>query len=282
MAEEALLETPDIEEDVEDGSMSADIDVPTMDEEEEEPEKESEVKEEPEKEPDDEMKSRFDKLEENYKLASKHIDDLNRSMSGLRKENKKLRETTKQEDKDASFTDAQLIQIMEENKDDPGVMLHAMKELVKQSNADLKDVTEKNIEISRKKSEVDGFMAPWKEYVEKNSEGVDKVVDYLGIQDHFAKEHLAVGSMILNNWQKLVEQFKEEGRKEALSGISEETRKGQIKNNKPDTNTDDIPGTDGGAPSNWRETAKLLGMNKKQQEKYYSWMKNKTSTKKGE
>jgi hypothetical protein len=282
MAEEAILDTPDVEE-PEDNSLTADVDVPTFDDDSEEPddkkEPEPDKKEADKDDSGNDLKSRFDKLEENYNRASSHIEDLNKAISGLRKENKELKKSTKKIDDEGDFTDAQLIQIIDENKEDPGVLVHAVKQLIKQNNADLKELTDKKVDIARKRTEVDGVMKGWQQYIDKNQDSVDKAIEYHGLDDHPFKEHLALGAIMVTAWPKMVESIKEEAKKEALSGVSEQTRKKNIKNNKPDTSGDRADAGDGETPSNWAETAERLGMSKKQRERYYNWMKEKSKKK---
>jgi archaellum component FlaC len=287
MAEETILDTPDVEEPNEGNSLTADVDVPTFDDDPEEPGDKEKTKDKPKDSdkdsdkdtPDDELKSRFEKLEKNYNRASSHIEDLNKAISGLRKENKDLKKSVNKPDKDGDFTDAQLVQIIDENKDDPGVLVHAVKQLIKQNNADLKELTDKKVDIARKRTEIDGVMKGWQAYIDKNQDSVDKAIDYHGLDDHPFKEHLALGAIMVTAWPKMVESIKEEAKKEALSGVSEEARKKNIKNNKPDTSGDRTNTGDGETPSSWAEAAERLGLNKKQRERYFNLMK-KSSKKK--
>lgn len=230
---------------------------------------------------DDDFKTRFDKLEENYARASRHIEDLNKGISKLRKENHELRRSGAAGDgEDSVFTDAQLLAIMEENKDDPGVMLQAMKQLIKQANVDTQKITDKKVELASKRGEVDSIMGNWKPYIEKNQDTIDKVVEYHDLSDHPFKEHLALGAMLVAGWPKMVESIKEEAKKEALGGKVDYARRKSIKDNKPDIGGNDATPGDGDIQASWIESADRLGLPKSKRKAYFDLMM-KSSKKKG-
>lgn len=232
--------------------------------------------------PGTDLKSRLEALEKSQEHATQHIKDLNKALSEARQENKSLKKSFKDKSGDDVFSDSQLMQIMEENKDDPGVMFQAMKQLIKQSSADLKDLTDKKVEISRKQTEVDGVMSGWKDYISNNQGDVNKAIEYHDLQDHFAKDHLALGSIIVAKWPEIVKGIQEKAKQEALSGISENARKKTIKDNQPATGGSETSSGDNTTPRQWVETAKRLGFDQKQSERYYAMMAKSSSKKKGD
>lgn len=229
---------------------------------------------------DDEFKKRFTDLEDNYKRASGHIEDLNKAISFLRKENKELKKGPI-EDKDAVFTDAQLLAIMEENKDDQGVMLQAMKQLIKQGNADVQKVTDKKVELASKKSDIDSVMGIFQGYVEQERDNIDKAIAFHDLSDlpEWQRDHLALGSVIVSAWPDILKKLKDDAQKEVLEGRTETARKQSIKNNQPDTGGLTAKPGEGDIPASWAEAADRLGLVGKQRPKYFELMK-KSSKKK--
>ncbi len=283
MAEEATVEIPEIEE-PEDNAVISDIDVPKLDDEEETDSNKDDDEAQKAAAADrdaqnDEFKSRFDKLEKELNESKNEIEKLNKGNAKLAYENRQLLKSQKDDDPESRLTPAQLAQIINENKDDTTILVHAINELIDQKAIDAQKLTDKKVETSKKQTQIDSLMEGWKDHIEQNRESLDKIIEYHDLGDHFAKDYLAAGAMLVANWKDVVEKIKDEAKKEALSGISEKNRKSNIKNNKPDTGGDETAISDDNTPTNWAETADRLGMNKKQRERYFALMK-KSSKKK--
>lgn len=276
MAEAATIETPDLDDIPQDepdvNTFTADEDlVPPVHEDVKDPEKD----EDPPKNEADDFESRFIELEENYKRASSHIEDLNKALSQVRKENKELKKTRPNDDGEPEFTDAQLLAIMKENGGDEGVLLQVMKQLSKQNNLDIQKITDKKVELAGKKSQVEKLNETWQPYIEKNQDAIDKVVEYHGLGElpEWQQRHLAVGALLVKDWPQILKSIKEQAQQEALSGKVDASRKSNIKNNKPDTTGQDTEAGGGDIKSSWVESAERLGLTGKKRDAYYELMK---------
>ncbi len=167
----------------------------------------------------------------NAKAKDDHINDLNRGISSIRRELKAAK--TENADKDVEFSDAQLLSMLEEHKDDPAVQLQIMKQIGSQAAKGSKTDAVNEVEVAGNKREMDAILL--KTYPDMNKEGsemradVDSVKAKLGITDHPYGNFFATGAMILQNFDGIIAAAKEAGKTEALKAKGEENRKKGIK-----------------------------------------------------
>ncbi len=167
----------------------------------------------------------------NAKAKDDHINDLNRGISSIRRELKAAKAATA--DKDVEFSDAQLLSMLEEHKDDPAVQLQIMKQIGQQAAKGTKTDAVNEVEITGNKRQMDAILS--KIYPNLNKEGsemrtdVDSVKVRLGIADHPYGDFFATGAMLLQNFEGVIAAAKEQGKTEALKIKGEEGRKKGIK-----------------------------------------------------
>ncbi len=167
----------------------------------------------------------------NAKAKDDHINDLNRGISSIRRELKAAKTATA--DKDVEFSDAQLLSMLEEHKDDPAVQLQIMKQIGQQAAKGTKTDAVNEVEITGNKRQMAAILS--KTYPDLNKEGsemrtdVDSVKAKLGITDHPYGDYFATGALILQNFEGIITAAKEQGKTEALKIKGEEGRKKGIK-----------------------------------------------------
>ena len=118
-------------------------------------EEKKEVKKDDKEEPD--YKAQVDQLR-------KDKNDLKKALHEARQEKKKPKE------EETPLTDAELMQILQEHKDDPGIMLNTMKYMVKQQVNGVKKDAVNEVEINEKKKQYDAILYErYPEYSDEDS-----------------------------------------------------------------------------------------------------------------
>lgn len=275
-ADDALLNLirSEVDIDLGDDKQGADAEVPGDEGNEDKGDKKADGKkdgEAPETETDKKLK------EYERKLARLEEDkgNLKKALHEARQERKSKKK--EEDDGETVLTDQQVLAILEEHKDDPKVMLNAIKYLAKQEAKGIKKDTLNESEIRAKKADIDKFLA--QRYPQLNEEGsdvrvgVDKAKEALNLADHPFADYLAVGAGVLNQLPDICKHWFEEGKKAALDGKADEARKQQIKDGnltpgKGNKDFDKGKGDTGLTPQQL-ETAKRLGFTTKAQLKLY-------------
>jgi len=201
----------------------------TKTEGEEEKEVKEEKKEEKLPEPTEkekelvELKSRLDRLEGDKK-------DLKKALHEARQEKKKAKEEPQ-----AILTDAELTKIIEEHHDDPKVIFNAvtykMQQLMKTGKAEAIN----EVEIKGKQKDLQNILKDRiKDIDDETSEArtiINRAKTDFNLDDHPFGDFLSAAAAVYIDLPTIAKNWKEEGRKEALSGKAEENRKKEIKGN---------------------------------------------------
>ena len=205
----------------------------------------------------------------------KQFSELASQLEQLKKENNrlgyKLRENEKKavEPKESVFTEAQLKQLMKEHADDPEVVYEIVKQMQYQAGKSIeKSAEEKAILQNKRKELVDITNNILPGAIDEGSQiysEIEQTRDYLGLRDSPFGDVLALSLMSLKNLPNLIENIKEQTKKELLSKTSDAKRKESIKETAP---TDTSKQTKRVITPSIDETAKRLGLNDRQMKRY--------------
>ena len=156
---------------------------------------------------------------------------LNRALHEERQSRKAAKTETSEE---AVLSEADLAKIIEEHKDDPAVLLNAVKYMVKQQISTGKTEAVNEVEVKQKATTLNNILR--ERYGDSLTENeqlrstVDKVKDYLNVKDHpFGDAIGAAGAVFLQLPNLLKAQY-ERGVKEATDGTAEKNRQVSIRN----------------------------------------------------
>lgn len=185
------------------------------------------------------------------------------------------RKQEKAKDETPVLTDDQLVAILEEHKDDPRVLLNAIKYQAEQIAKGVKKSVMDESEIKAKQKDIDGFLKTRYPDLDKEDsemrDAVDNTKETLGLSDNPFGDYLATGVQVLNNLEGIVKHWYEEGKKAAGSEQMDTARKKQIKDGQltPGGKSPGKSGDDGGLTPSQLETAKKLGFKTPSQLKLY-------------
>ena len=227
---------------------------------------------------DEDITKKFSDLETRLSERDSHVTDLNKAIHGLRKELKEAK-AEKVESGETVFTDAQLVSLLEEHKDDPATQLQIMKHVARQHSQDAQKGAVDQAAISSTKKELDGFLS--NTYPDLSTEGseirvvVDQTKDMLGLSDHPYGDFLGTGAMLLQNIEQFTAQAREEGKQEALKELADSKRKKDVKANLPASSGSGKQKGSGVISPDVLKTAKQMGLNKAQT-KIYAQMRSRT------
>lgn len=217
----------------------------------------------------------LDELRRKYQSLENHKKDLDRSIHSLRKENKELKGGSKKEER---LTDDQIAGLIENHKDDPATLLNIIKYVSQQSAEEKKAETLNEQAISTKRKELDErLQTDFPSLSDQSSQdylSVEKAKNDLFIKDHPLGDFLGTAAILYFNLPNLLKDAKEEGKNEAVGIKTEEKRKEKIKDGQPLKAGDDA-GKDGVIPSNFQQTAKQMNMTKSQRKIYARLIANK-------
>jgi hypothetical protein len=184
-------------------------------------------------------------IESGYKDA---IKDLKAELADLKKENNRigyaLRKAEKgagkekdAEEGDAQFTDAQLLQMMEEHGDNKKVLFQIMKEMVSQNGKAIEQSAEAKATVRARSKELDDVVNQVHPGAfDEGSEtykNIQTTKAYLGLESNPYGDHLSLAMMAFKNIPNLVSAIKEQTRKELLGKTADEKRKTNIKSQTP-------------------------------------------------
>ncbi len=219
------------------------------------------------------------------KPESSETEKLQTEIERLREDKKNLqkalhdkrfeRKEAKTKDETPVLTDDQLVAILEEHKDDPRVLLNAIKYQAEQIAKGVKKSVMDESEVKAKQKDIDHFLkSRYPDLDKEDSEmrdTVDKTKEMLGLNENPFGDYLATGVQVLNNLESIVQHWYEEGKKAAGSEQMDTARKKQIKDGQL------TPGGKGPGKGNGEdglslsqfETAKKLGFKTPAQLKLY-------------
>ena len=228
----------------------------------------SETETETETEPDAETKAEQPDYEKQFSELASQLEQLKKENNRL---GYKLRENEKKavEPKESVFTEAQLKQLMKEHADDPEVVYEIVKQMQYQAGKSIeKSAEEKAILQNKRKELVDITNNILPGAIDEGSQiysEIEQTRDYLGLRDSPFGDVLALSLMSLKNLPNLIENIKEQTKKELLSKTSDAKRKESIKETAP---TDTSKQTKRVITPSIDETAKRLGLNDRQMKRY--------------
>lgn len=196
--------------------------------------------------------------------------EINRLGYALRTANKEKVETKGDSEQ---FTDAQLLAIMNEHKEDPTVLLQVMKEVSKANGKDIEESVGRSADIKTKLVGQTTFLEQsFPDVLKEGTEAaemVEKARDYMHLKDHPFGDWLAVATYNLQNMPQIIEKAKAEAKAEALGKTADDTRKQKIKTNTPGSSGKSNGAKTPALSKTQNETARMLfPKNKKLQEKY--------------
>ncbi len=233
----------------------------------------------PEDKPDaDDLSSKLEKLETDITDRTKKMADLdvaiteaNRKLHGIRQE--KGAEKKGEGEEDATFTKAQLVQILEEHKDEPEVMLRIVEQKVKQAVKGVKDETINATEVAAKSKEFNDVLN--ERYPELKDAGsalraeVDGSKAILGMEDHPYGDYIGMAGLVLNQLPNLIKQAHEAGKQEALKDKGDKHRKAAIKSSSLSSPGKIKTGTEATVTEDMAAVEKMLGLKTPAQKKLY-------------
>lgn len=210
-----------------------------------------------------EMEGRLSRLETDKR-------DLQKALHEARQERKKLKDV-----EPVTLTDAELMKIVEEHKDDPKVMFNAldykMKELMKKGTAQAVN----EVEIKARKQQLDGILRERvKTFDDEGSEAkgfITRAKTDFNLEDHPYGDFLGAAAAVYMNLQAILDERFEQGKKVSLNDKAEEARKKDIKGKQPIGGGPKLPVGKGSlelTPSQ-SETARILGFKTPEELKLY-------------
>jgi hypothetical protein len=235
-------------------------------EEEEEPEDEEEIEEE-KPEVDEETQALLAKKDE-------QIQNLNRGIHQIRQELKALK-SGKKDDGESPLTEAQVLALYREHKDDPDTLFNLVKYQIEQGSKKAKDEAVDIAEVSRLQKEIDTELsAQFPDLHNEDSDlrrGVDDTKNKLKIADHPFSDLLAIGAMAYKDMPDLLKAEYEKGKAEAA-------RKKKIKENDlGDGNKKPLKKTGGKLDANFSDIARKIGLSEAGKKTYANLLGKKGS-----
>lgn len=262
-SEEDAPDNSDSDEQSEDGQDESE------DDEQEPDENDQETGEEKAEEP-----SELEKLRTELESVKKDRDRL-----GYKLRQQSQQKPEKETDKEAQFTDAQLVQLISEHKEEPEILLQIMKQVNKQEGAKTAETQIKAAEIKQRRTEIDKWMAEnVPGALDENSPDHEQMTNarsMLNLEDHPYGDFLGVAAANLMVLPQMLQDAEKRGREAALKEKGETTRKKTIKENsqsggKPKTK----PATGGDLDAKAAEVIGKLGLQGKAAETYKKMLSN--------
>jgi len=221
-------------------------------------------KEKAEKKPD----KKEDKDETDYKAE---VEKLRRDKSDLKKALHEERQKKKNKDEEAvALTEAELLQIMEEHKDDPKVMLNAMKYLAQQQVKGVKKEAVDEVETAEKRRKFDSIIRErYPDFDDDESpmrKSAEKAKEVMLLKEHPYGDVLGTAITVFANLPNISKYWFEQGKKAATDDKVNAAREKQIKDGKltPPGSKSDVIIKDTGneLTESQMETAKKFGFDK--------------------
>ena len=200
---------------------------------------------------------------------------LNRKFYNLRKESREKKTEGAEGDK-PQFTDAQLLKILEEHRDDPAVTLQVMKHMTEQAAKTTKKEAVEDSTLLQQKTQADTWLkANIPQLYEEGSElreKTDEIRSTLRLNDHPLGDFLAVAAAQVSAIPNMIKQAREDERKKALAEAAETSRKAAVKGGGPaSAKADHKGGTD---ETSFRASGKSMGLTGSQLDIYIQMRKN--------
>lgn len=229
---------------------------------EEEPKKTT-VLDEKEKDTEDKKKKEDSDIKEELARLRKDKSDLKKALH-------EERQKKKNKDEEVVLSDAEIIQIIKEHKDDPSVLMNAMKYMVQQQVKGAKKEAVNEVEITEKKRQFDNINRErYPDYDDDDSgirKATVKAIDVMMIKDHPFADTLGTAVTVYANLPNIVKHWFEQGKKAALDDKVNASREQQIQDGKltPSGTKSTVAISDkkGSLSESQMETAKRFGFDK--------------------
>lgn len=269
--EEKEQEEKEVEEGKEKGELNTsdfeDVDIDLgKEEKKEEPEKKEEKKEEEKLEPspkEKEMEERLSRLESDKK-------NLQKALHEARQERKKTKEP------EITLTDAELMKIVEEHKDDPKVLLNAAKYIAQQEIKKGKSEAVNEVEVKGKQRELNAILETRiKDFNDESGESrtlINKAKTEFLLEDHPLGDFLGSAAAVYYDLPNILKAAFERGKNSAIDEKADKNRKDEIQNRQPgpggskikigSSASEELSATE-------KETAQRLGLNTPEKMKLY-------------
>jgi len=210
-----------------------DADGVIINEGEEKPEVEVEKKavviEEKKKEPEKQDDSEAGKLRAD-------LDRIRRDKSDLKKALHEERQKNKKKEDEPVLTETELAKIVEEHKDDPAVLMNAVKYMVQQQVKGVKKEAVNEVEVKAKQEQFNTVLRErYKDFDDEDSpirKSTEKAKDIMGLKDHPYGDVLGAAVTVFANQQAISKYWFEEGKKAATDEKINSAREKQIADGK--------------------------------------------------
>jgi len=219
-----------------------------------------------------EVKKKETDAEPEVDRLRKDLDQLRRDKNDLKKALHEARQEKKKpkDDDETVLSEAELLQIIKENKDDPAVMLNAMKYMARQTANGAKKEAVNTVEISQKKQQFDSILHDrYKDYDDEDSpirKSTEKAKEVMMLKDHPFADALGTAVTVFANLPNISKYWFEEGKKAATDDKVNAAREKQIKDGKltppGSKSTTPITGGSNTLSESQMETAKKFGFDK--------------------
>jgi hypothetical protein len=203
---------------------------------------------------------------------------LNRKFYNLRKESKEKKAEGAETGEKPQFTDAQLLKILEEHRDDPSVTLQVMKHMTEQAARVTKKEAVEDTAILQQKIQAESWLKQnIPQLYEDGSElreKTDEIRSTLRLNDHPLGDFLAVAAAQVSAIPNMIKQAREDERKKALAEAAEASRKAAVKGGGPAGNKGIDHKGGGGEEASFRASGKSMGLTGGALELYITMRKN--------
>jgi len=206
--------------------------------------------------------------------------NLQKALHEQRQKLKGLKQTPTKDDEDVPLTEAQLVQIYEENKDDPKTLLRIVKHQAEQAARKASGKAVLDSDIKSKVKEADNLLLTmYPRLTEEGSEiriATDEIKSFYNIGDNPFGDFFAMGVQVLNALPNIISAAEKRGEDKALSIKADDSRKKDIKSNQT-THSKSTPSSTAGLSKTEQETAKQLNLSPGAYKTYQKLVGNKQS-----
>ena len=203
---------------------------------------------------------------------------LNRKYYNLRKESKEKKSDGAEGSDKPQFTDAQLLKILEEHKDDPSVTLQVIKYMTEQSAKVIKKEAVDDTALNQQKTQAESWLrANIPQLYEEGSElreKTDEIRSTLRLDNHPLGDFLSVAAAQVSAIPNMIKAAREDERKKALAEAAETSRKAAVKGGGPAGGTKADHKGGGGDEVSYRASGKAMGLTGGALDLYISMRKN--------
>jgi len=164
------------------------------------------------------------------------LDRIRRDKSDLKKALHEERQKNKKKEDEPVLTETELAKIVEEHKDDPAVLMNAVKYMVQQQVKGVKKEAVDEVEVKAKKEQFNTVLRErYKDFDDEDSpirKSTEKAKEIMGLKDHPYGDVLGAAVTVFANQQAITKYWFEEGKKAATDEKVNTAREKQIADGK--------------------------------------------------